>query len=94
MNYNNQDIQIIKCRDDKNPISLTKVSSASEEEISFKLSKENTTCFWIKKDDIVTPDKLRSRIEPWLTALFQSEHFSLLVGSGLTHAIYRMSTGD
>ena len=27
---------------------------------------------------------LRSRIEPWLTALVQSDHLSLLVGSGLT----------
>ncbi len=27
--------------------------------------------------------ELRSRIEPWLTSLFQSEHLSLLAGSGL-----------
>lgn len=37
---------------------------------------------------------LRGRIEPWLTALFQSEHFALLVGSGLTHAIHRLATGN
>lgn len=29
-------------------------------------------------------DELRKRIEPWLTAIFQSEHFSLLTGAGLT----------
>jgi len=29
-------------------------------------------------------DELRKRIEPWLTAIFQSEHFSLLIGAGLT----------
>jgi hypothetical protein len=29
----------------------------------------------------------RSKIEPWLSAIFQSEHFSLLVGSGLTSAL-------
>ncbi len=29
----------------------------------------------------------RNRIEPWLTSLFQSEHLSLLCGSGLTNAI-------
>lgn len=29
----------------------------------------------------------RKEIEPWLSAVFQSEHFSLLVGSGLTKAL-------
>lgn len=31
--------------------------------------------------------ELRKRIEPWMSAVFQSEHLSLLVGSGLTSAI-------
>lgn len=34
-------------------------------------------------------DKHRQFIEPWLSAVFQSEHLSLLVGSGLTTAIAR-----
>ncbi len=34
---------------------------------------------------------LRSKIEPWLSAIFQSEHFSLLVGSGLTSALAHLS---
>ncbi len=29
----------------------------------------------------------RSKVEPWLSAIFQSEHFSLLIGSGLTSAV-------
>jgi hypothetical protein len=29
----------------------------------------------------------RKEIEPWLSAIFQSEHFSLLVGSGLTNGV-------
>ena len=29
----------------------------------------------------------RKKIEPWLTAVFQSEHLSLLLGSGFTLAI-------
>ncbi|HAT1838233.1 TPA: hypothetical protein I8Z28_003375, partial [Legionella pneumophila] len=33
-------------------------------------------------------EKLRKEIEPWLTALFQSEHLSLLVGSGLPSAVH------
>lgn len=36
---------------------------------------------------------LRSRIEPWLTSLFQSEHLSLLAGSGLTHAVHYLAVG-
>jgi hypothetical protein len=31
--------------------------------------------------------KMRKRIEPWLSAVFQSEHLNLLVGSGFTIAI-------
>lgn len=31
--------------------------------------------------------QLRSKIEPWLTAVFQSEHLSLLIGTGLTTGI-------
>jgi len=31
--------------------------------------------------------QLRLQIEPWLTAIFQSEHLSLLLGTGLTSAI-------
>lgn len=30
---------------------------------------------------------LRSKIEPWLSAIFQSEHLSLLIGTGLTTAV-------
>ena len=37
----------------------------------------------VKLDELDT-DKLRSEIEPWLTALFQSEHLSLLLGDGRT----------
>lgn len=33
------------------------------------------------------PEKARKDIEPWLTAVFQSEHFSLLAGSGFSAAI-------
>ena len=34
---------------------------------------------------------LRPQIEPWLSTLFQSEHLSLLVGSGLSTAIYKLA---
>ena len=31
--------------------------------------------------------RIGPKIEPWLSAIFQSEHFSLLIGSGLTNAV-------
>jgi len=40
-----------------------------------------------------TPDELRKEIEPWLTALFQCEHLSLLVGAGLSYAVHDMAAG-
>lgn len=38
--------------------------------------------------------ELREHIEPWLTSLFQSEHLSLLAGSGLTHAVHYLAAGE
>lgn len=48
-------------------------------------------CNWIPNDKTVTKSVFRSRIEPWLTSLFQSEHLSLLCGSGITNAISHLS---
>lgn len=39
-------------------------------------------------------DELRKEIEPWLTALFQSEHLSLLMGAGISSAIHKLATGS
>lgn len=46
-------------------------------------------CSWLpdNKDSVLNNSVFRSRIEPWLTSLFQSEHLSLLCGSGITNAI-------
>ena len=45
-------------------------------------------CHWVPDDqELVSNNVFRSRIEPWLTSLFQSEHLSLLCGSGITNAI-------
>lgn len=77
--------QIIKTRDDHSAIFMDQ--AVSSEEPAFAFSQE-VMCPWSKDNDQITPAKLRSRIEPWLTALFQSEHLSLLTGSGLTHAVH------
>ena len=59
---------------------------------NFKLI-EGADCSWIDAETEFGPDKLRPRIEPWLTALFQSEHLALLAGSGLSHAVHYLATG-
>jgi len=40
-----------------------------------------------KKDSEYNRQKIREKVEPWLTAVFQSEHLSLLIGSGLSIAL-------
>ena len=89
----NQNDQILKCRDDDAPVVFARDAAKPEADQTFKL-RDGVTCSWAKPDATFGPDKLRARIEPWLTALFQSEHFALLVGSGLTHALHRMATGN
>lgn len=48
-------------------------------------------CNWVPNDKKITKAVFRSRIEPWLTSLFQSEHLSLLCGTGITNAISYLS---
>lgn len=52
-------------------------------------------CSWLNNGKIkAEASDLRNRIEPWLSALFQSEHLSLLCGSGLSNAIsYKANAG-
>lgn len=75
----------IKVRDDKRPIEFV------TDENGFKLSEGQETS-WVSGDTFIQKE-LRSRIEPWLTSLFQSEHLSLLAGSGLTHAVHYLAAG-
>jgi hypothetical protein len=84
--------QVLKSRDDKVPVRFARVSDAGDELDSFNLA-EGSACSWAKQAESFGVANLRERIEPWLTALFQSEHFALLVGSGLTHAVHHIATG-
>lgn len=85
------ELQIIKTRDDPSPIAVIRLDKPKDPEKPFKVSK---TCSWAKVEEEFGREKLRSRIEPWLTALVQSEHLSLLIGSGLTHAVHCLATED
>jgi hypothetical protein len=82
--------QVLKSRDDHAPVFL-ELSKDSHASTSFSLCPDSS-CSWAKADEAFGPEKLRQRIEPWLTALVQSEHLSLLIGSGLTHAVHRLAT--
>lgn len=79
-------LNYIKTRDD---IDIVRFESSGSDK--YKLSHDGG-CSWLKEGQEFTERELRPRIEPWLTALFQSEHLSLLVGSGLTHAVHLLST--
>lgn len=75
----------LKTRDDPKPVFFT----VGEE--SFKL-ETGSQASWLQGDNFGRKE-LRGRIEPWLTSLFQSEHLSLLAGSGLTHAVHYLAAG-
>lgn len=75
---------IIKVRDDYEPIQFESTGELNK----FKIC-EGSTASWT--DQEFTAKDLRSRVEPWLSSLFQSEHLSLLVGSGLTHAVHYLA---
>jgi len=85
----NQDegINVLKTRSDPEPLSFVPIDVDK-----FKVCT-GSRCSWLEKEGIFTSKTLRPRIEPWLTALSQSEHHSLLIGSGLTHAVHMMATG-
>ena len=77
---------IVKARDDHKPLRF-----GPSENQKFKL-QEGSDASWVGSDAFEEKE-LRKHIEPWLTSLFQSEHLSLLVGSGLTHAVHILATG-
>ncbi len=87
-----QGCQIIKTRDDYAPVRIQRDANPCDPEKPFYLP-EDAECSWAKDNKRFGSETLRPRIEPWLTALVQSEHLSLLIGSGLTHAIHGIATG-
>ncbi|MGN6520715.1 MAG: SIR2 family protein [Dokdonella sp.] len=77
---------VVKVRDDHRPLSFSPVGD------NFEL-REGSEASWINAGETFGHKELRERIEPWLTSLFQSEHLSLLAGSGLTHAVHYLAVG-
>lgn len=87
MEESQDNINIVKVRADRIPIKY----SLDKENRKFKLIDQDN-CDWCN-GQFFTKNELRTHIEPWLTSLFQSEHLSLLVGSGLTTAIQYAACG-
>ncbi len=79
-------VNTLKVRDDHSPLQF---SPTDDGKFMLTMGAEAS---WIGSDCFTYKD-LRTRIEPWLTSLFQSEHLSLLVGSGLTHAVHYLAAG-
>lgn len=88
------EVNILKCRDDHHPVMFRRHETGSVEDTKPFRLVEGSRCSWATQEEAFGSDKLRARIEPWLTALFQTEHLALLVGSGLSHAIHRIATGN
>ena len=81
-------INIIKVRDDREPIHFQMNGDKTGFELIGKIDLD-----WCSDSQFTKAD-LRARVEPWLTSLFQSEHLSLLVGSGLSSAIKFAACGS
>ena len=83
---------IIKIRDDRTPLELIQ----KEKDGDFSFTDEEHPSSWISKKEgkDITKSDLRGGIEPWLTSLFQSEHLSLLIGTGLSIATEYIATGS
>lgn len=79
----------VKARDDHEPVGVDSVLTPGK----FTLHGGDEAS-WVKPGAEFGFKELRTHIEPWLTALFQSEHLSLLVGSGLTQAVHRIAKNE
>jgi len=75
---------ILKIRDDRDFRNFELINDSGKEMLSEIDTEEK------KK---LSPVELRKEIEPWLTALFQSEHLSLLAGAGISAAVHALATG-
>ena len=83
-------INTLKIRDDNAPLALEQFES---DEVKFSICGSAPPS-WLpvgEKSEITLSD-LRSGVEPWLTSLFQSEHLSLLTGTGLSIAVEWLAT--
>ncbi|MGE5340954.1 MAG: SIR2 family protein [Candidatus Omnitrophota bacterium] len=84
---------ILKCRDDIMPVNFVAEENSGSQKTQFIL-QDGSECSWAKPGEPFGIERIRQRIEPWLTALCQSEHLSLLLGSGLSNAVNHIATNS
>ncbi|MGT2537287.1 SIR2 family protein [Escherichia coli] len=84
-------IQHIKVGSVPEIIELLPNSNEQADSHPFILSKN---CAWGENEAEISIEKMRQYIEPWLTALFQSEHLNLLIGAGLSTSIQMSATAS
>jgi hypothetical protein len=57
--------QILKCREDHEPLYFKEVTDPEDGSIQYQLFEESK-CSWQKNEEMACVDKFRPRIEPWL----------------------------
>lgn len=85
---------VIKTRDDHHPVLFEQIDCEEGAVGPCFQTAGQSTCSWLRPQEKFGASKLRERIEPWLTSLCQSEHLSMLLGSGLSNAVHRRATGS
>lgn len=85
-------INIVKVREDGIPLTLVQAERGG----SFSVPEDQPSSSWIMsgKEGGFSLSDLRDGIEPWLTSLFQSEHLSLLTGTGLSIAVQYIASSN
>ena len=88
-----KNINTLKIRDDNQLLELEQLQGNKDK---FSLKDNSISLYWLpsREQKEITLSDLRKGIEPWLTSLFQSEHLSLLTGTGLSIAIQGLATGS
>jgi hypothetical protein len=84
----NTEPNLIKIRDDNEMFCLE--SQVSNGALTFSVPDGSVSPSWLpmgEQNESIKLSVLRKGIEPWLTSLFQSEHLSLLVGTGLSYSV-------
>ena len=81
---------ILKVREDSAPLTLTQTDRGG----TFSVPDSQSASSWLQTDKQgnITLSDLRNGVEPWLTSLFQSEHLSLLTGTGLSIAVQYLAS--
>lgn len=83
---------IVKVREDGIPLTLVQAERGG----SFYVPEDQPSSSWLmsRKEGGLSLSDLRNGIEPWLTSLFQSEHLSLLTGTGLSIAVQYIASSN